>query len=98
MGFKKDILQEIEEQQLRWYGHIMRKEDCKLAIQVAKWNPQQKMRRGRPVNTWKDGIRDSIQRGNLKDEECFYRELWRKKIMSLGLGELCTHRKIPTYC
>jgi hypothetical protein len=22
MGLKKDILQEIEEQQLRWYGHV----------------------------------------------------------------------------
>jgi hypothetical protein len=34
--------------------------------------------------TWKDGIRDSMQRRNLKDEECFDRELWRKKIVSLG--------------
>jgi hypothetical protein len=23
MGMKKNILQEIEEQQLRWYGHVM---------------------------------------------------------------------------
>jgi hypothetical protein len=35
-------------------------------------------------NTWKDGIKDSMQRRNLKDEEYFDRELWRKKIMSLG--------------
>jgi hypothetical protein len=59
-------------------------EDCKIAIQVAEWNPQGKMRLGRPDNTWKDGIRDSMQRRNLKDEECLNRELWRKKIMSLG--------------
>jgi hypothetical protein len=32
MGLKKDILvlQEIEEQQLRLYGHVMRMEDCKI--------------------------------------------------------------------
>jgi hypothetical protein len=58
-------------------------EDCRIARQVAEWNPQGK-RWGRPVNTWKDEIRGSMQRGNLKDEECFDRELWRKKIMSLG--------------
>jgi hypothetical protein len=40
MGLKKDILQEIEEQQLKWYGHVMRTEDCKIARQVAEWNPQ----------------------------------------------------------
>jgi hypothetical protein len=25
-----------------------------------------------------------MQRRNLKDEECFDREIWRKKMMSLG--------------
>jgi hypothetical protein len=70
MGMKKDILQGIEEQQLRWYNHAMRMEDCRIARQVAEWNPQ-----GRPVNTWKDVIRVSVQRRNLKDGECFDREL-----------------------
>jgi hypothetical protein len=45
--------------------------DCKIARQIAEWNPQGIRRRCRPFNTWKDGIRDSVQRGNLKDEECF---------------------------
>jgi hypothetical protein len=36
------------------------------------------------VNTWKNGIRDSIKSRNFKVEECFDRELWRKIIMSLG--------------
>jgi hypothetical protein len=59
-------------------------EDCKIVRQVAEWNPQGNRRRGRPVSTWKDGITDSMKGRNLKDEECFDRELWRKKIMSLG--------------
>jgi hypothetical protein len=83
----------MEDQQLRWYGHVMRMEHCGIARQVAEWNPQGKRRRGRPVNTWKDGITDSMQRRNLKGEECFDRERWREKIMSLGSGKLCTHRK-----
>jgi hypothetical protein len=33
---KNDTLQETEEQQLRRYGHVMRMEDCKIAIQVAE--------------------------------------------------------------
>jgi hypothetical protein len=31
MGLKKDILQETEVQQLRWYGDSMRMENCKIA-------------------------------------------------------------------
>jgi hypothetical protein len=56
-------------------------EDCEIARQVAEWNPQGKRGCRRPVNTWKDGIRDSIQRRNLKDLEC--------SIESFGGKELC---------
>jgi hypothetical protein len=38
-----------------------------------------------------------MQRRNLKEEECFDRELWGKKMMSSGCGKLCIHRKIPIY-
>jgi hypothetical protein len=55
------------------------------ARQVAEWNPQGKRRCGRPVSTWKDGITDSMQRRNLKGEECFDREIWRETIYVIGL-------------
>jgi hypothetical protein len=29
MGMKKAILQEIKEEQLRWYGHVMRMESTR---------------------------------------------------------------------
>jgi hypothetical protein len=58
-------------------------QDYRIARQVAENNPQGKRRGDRTVNTWKDGIRDSTQRRNLKDEECFDCELWRRK-KSLG--------------
>jgi hypothetical protein len=84
MGIKKNIVQEIEEQQLRRYGHVKGMVDGKTVKQVAEWKPQGKRKRSRPFNTWKDGIRESMKRRELKDEECMYRDLWRRKIMSLG--------------
>jgi hypothetical protein len=42
-------------------------QDCEIVRQVAEWNPKGKRRRGRPVNIWKGGIGESMQRGNLKD-------------------------------
>jgi hypothetical protein len=84
MGIKKNIVQEIEKQQLRWYDHVKRMEDGKIVNQVAEWKPQGKRKRGRPVNTWKDGIRESMKRREIKDEEFMNRDLWRRKIMSLG--------------
>jgi hypothetical protein len=84
MVIKKNIVQEIEEQQLRRYGHVKRIEDGKIVKQVAEWNSQGKRKRGRPINTWKDGIRESMKRREIKDEEYMDRDLWRRKIMSLG--------------
>jgi hypothetical protein len=42
MGIWKGILRETLEQQLKLYGHVMRMEDCRIAGQVAEWNPQGK--------------------------------------------------------
>jgi hypothetical protein len=68
------------EQQLRWCGHVKRMEGGKIVKQVAECKPQRKRKRGRPVNTWKDGIRESMKRRELKGEECMDRDLWRRKI------------------
>jgi hypothetical protein len=70
-------------------------EDCRIARQVAEWNPWEKRRHSRSVRTWKDRIRDIVQRKSLKDEECFDRELWRKNMLCLWVEEKCIHRKIP---
>jgi hypothetical protein len=57
------------EHRLRWYGHVMGLENCRVAMQVAQWNPQgRRRRRDKPVNTWKDGIRDSVQKRRSKDK------------------------------
>jgi NADPH-dependent glutamate synthase beta subunit-like oxidoreductase len=39
MGTKRNIVQETEEQQLRWYGHVKRMEDGNIVKQVAEWKP-----------------------------------------------------------
>lgn len=66
---KEDILQETEEQHLRWSGYFMRLKDSRTALQVAEWNPQWRRRRVRPVNTWTGGTVDNTHRIYLKDEE-----------------------------
>lgn len=76
---KKGLLQETEEQQFR-----------RLAMSC-EWRTAEFLEglqngthsRGKPVSTWKDGIGDSTQRGNLKDEECFDQELWKKKVFRM---------------
>jgi hypothetical protein len=46
---------------------------------TAEWNPQGEKDVGQTSQHMKGWDRDSMQRRNLMDEECFIRELWRKK-------------------
>jgi hypothetical protein len=55
-------------------------EDCRM-------EPTGGRRHGRQVSMWKDGIKDTMQSRNLKDEENFDRELWKKKIV-FGLRKI----------
>jgi hypothetical protein len=98
MGMKKDMLQETE-QQVRWRGYVMQMKGCRIARRVAEWNPQGNGRRDRPVSTWKDEIRDRIQRRNLNDEECFDPVLSREKNHVFGLRKTVFPEKfIHTAC
>jgi hypothetical protein len=63
-------------------------EECRIARHVAEWNPQGKSKHGRSVSTWKNGIRDTVQRRNIKGEY-FDRELWEKKKLYLYVEENC---------
>lgn len=94
MQMKEDILQETEEQQLRWRGHVMWMEDCRIARQVAECNPQGRRRCGRRVNIWKDGIMERMKRKKPQGWRIF--RLWDLEggEKSLGWGKICIHRKI----
>jgi hypothetical protein len=83
MGIKENIVQEIQEQQLRWYGHVKRRTE-KLLNRLQNGSHRGKGSEVDQSTTWKDGIRESMKRRELKGEECMDRDLWRRKIMSLG--------------
>jgi hypothetical protein len=82
MVMKKDVVQETE-QQLRWRGCVMQMEDCRIARQVAEWNPQGNRRRGRPVSTRSYGLRVRKQRRNLRTKNVSIPSSGGEKIMSL---------------
>jgi hypothetical protein len=83
MGMKKDILQEIEEKHLKWYGHVMQTEDYLIARRVAQWNLQEKRRYGRPVSTWKDEIGTACKEETSRMKNILIDKSGGKNIMSL---------------
>jgi hypothetical protein len=68
-------------------------EEGRLPIEVMKWRPPGRRKRGRPI-TWAEGIRGRMGEKGLMEEEWNDRSNWRKKIILLLNGR----RKMWKHC
>lgn len=56
------ILQSIERQKLKWFGHMTRMEEERLAKRVWLARPRHKRKRGRPRKTWDSTVEESLRK------------------------------------
>jgi hypothetical protein len=56
MEVGKNMLEVIEEKQLRRFGHVKRLPGNRLPLKVLEWEPEGTRRRGRPKERWIDGV------------------------------------------
>ena len=63
MNVTRSLLDDIKTKQLQWYGHVQRMEEGRLPIEVMKWRPPGRRKRGRPKLTWAEGIRGHGRKG-----------------------------------
>ncbi|XP_030753967.1 uncharacterized protein LOC115880813 [Sitophilus oryzae] len=81
MGAKKTILDEIEQRQLIWHGHVERMADERLPKQILKWTPAERRKKGRPKATRIERINRAMSERNLLPGDWEDRRQWR-----LGTG------------
>jgi hypothetical protein len=81
MEVRKNSLEVTEEKRLRWFGHVKRMPG--LPPKILEWEPERTRRRGRPKETWLDGVRRSMTNHRLREEDTRDRDRWR----NLVLGE-----------
>ena len=65
----RSLLDDIKTKQLQWYGHVQRMEDGRLPIEVMKWRPPGRRKRGRPKLTWAERIRGLMGENGLIEED-----------------------------
>ena len=77
-----DIKTKIEVNQLRWFGHVNRMNDDRIAKSVYSAKTQGKRPRGRPRRKWEEDIKEALKKRNLSfldgSRKCQNREEWRK--------------------
>ena len=71
---KPDI---IEKNRLQRYGHVNRMPEETIPKLIMEWIPQERRRRGRPRNTWMEGVQVATTTRNLEQDQWRHREEWR---------------------
>ena len=73
-----DIALVLQQNRLRWYGHVLRKEDddwVKKCMECEVEGP-----RARPKRTWREVVKEDCQAYKLNTEDAMDRSKWRKLI------------------
>jgi hypothetical protein len=63
------ISSEIKMRKWKWIGHTLRKDQNNITRQGLDWNPQGKLRKGRPRFTWKRTVLAELQEQNVSWRE-----------------------------
>ena len=78
------VLDCVERNQLRWFGHVRRMEGAERLRRILVWRPEGRRPAGRPRKRWMESIAEAVQRrgatmGELEENRIFAdREIWRR--------------------
>ena len=78
-----DIILILQQNRLRWYGHVLQKEDIDWVKKCMKYEVEGSRPRGRPKRTWKEVVQKDCQARNLNKEVAMDRGRW-KKLIKIG--------------
>ena len=78
-----DIILILQQNRLRWYWHVLRKEDADWVKKCMEYEVEGSRPRGRPKRTWKEVVQEDCQACCLNREDAVDRRRW-KKLIKIG--------------
>jgi len=81
---KDDIALVLQQNRLRWYEHLLRKDDNDWVKKCMEYEVKGARPRGRPKRTWREVVREDCQARKLNIEDAMDRSKWRKLIKDVG--------------
>jgi len=72
-----DIALVLQQNRLRWYGHVLRKDDDNWVKKCMEYEVDVPRPRGRPKRTWREVVREDCEARKLNKEDAMDRCKWR---------------------
>ena len=76
-----DIILVLQQNRLRWYGHMLRKEDTDWVKKCMEYEVEGSRPKGRPKRTWREVVLKDCQTRKVNKEDAMDRGRWKKLIM-----------------
>ena len=68
----------VQERRLKWYGHVMRREEHYVGRRAMVMKVQGRRKIGRPKRRWLDKVKDDIKEKGLSADDVYDRATWRR--------------------
>ena len=80
LGLKKTLDRMAKAKGVRWYGHVMRRNDDIILKKAMMMEVNEERKRGRPKLTWRRQVEESVKKVGLKIEEAGNRTRWKEGV------------------
>ena len=87
LGLKKTFDRMAKANGVRWYGHVIRREDDNILQKAMMTEVNRQRKRGRSKMTWKRQLEESVKKVGLKIEEAADRTRWKGRSESNRGGD-----------
>ena len=90
LGLKETALQMAKGNGVRWYGHVLRRDDGHILRKALQFEVRGKRKRGRPKKTWKTQVEEESMSVGLEKKDAMNRARWRVGVREIATGVTAT--------
>ena len=83
LGLKESLDRMAKASSIRWYGHVLRKEDENVIVKALKFEVS--CSRGRSKQIWKKQVENEMKKNGLVKEEACDRTKWRSVVKTITI-------------
>ena len=85
LGIKEPLDRIAKASSIRWYGHVLRKEDENVIVKALKFEVSGSRGRGRPKQTLKKQVENEMKKNGLGKEDACDRTKWRGIVKTMTM-------------
>ena len=83
LGIKETLDSMAQASRMRWYGHVLRKENEDVIVKALQFEVSGSRGRGRPKQTWKKQVENEMKKNGLVKEDARDQAKWRGVVKTM---------------